>query len=113
MFRNPFSPKGRIRRSEYCVSIIIYGIAALFVNVHAETMGLFQVLYFPIAWLLIALTAKRCHDKNKSGFYQIIPFYGFYLLFSEGSKGKNDYGPDPVFNFFNNEFKGNVNLGQK
>ena len=36
------------------------------------------------------------HDVNKSGWYGLIPIYSIVLLFTEGTKGKNDYGDSPL-----------------
>lgn len=51
--------------------------------------------YIPMMWIRLAQSAKRCHDINRSGWYQIIPFYTLVLLFDAGTRGKNEYGPDP------------------
>jgi len=34
---------------------------------------------------------------NRSGVYQLIPFYTIYLLFAEGDKFRNQYGPSPKY----------------
>ena len=46
---------------------------------------------------------KRLHDQDKSGFLSIlylVPFLFWYILFinflCDGSKGPNNYGPDPT-----------------
>ncbi len=47
---------------------------------------------------------KRLHGVGESGWYVLLPFYNtFFLLFSEGVLGKNEYGEDPKkrVNFFN------------
>jgi uncharacterized membrane protein YhaH (DUF805 family) len=46
-------------------------------------------------WLSIAQNCKRIHDVGLSGWYQLIPFYGIYLLFARGDGGSNRYGLDP------------------
>jgi uncharacterized membrane protein YhaH (DUF805 family) len=53
------------------------------------------IAYIPMLWFLWAQGAKRCHDRGNSGFYQIIPFYGFWMLFADSEKGVNEYGPNP------------------
>ncbi len=49
----------------------------------------------PAFWFFIAQSAKRCHDRDNSGWYQIIPFYVFWMMFAEGNHGTNSYGEDP------------------
>lgn len=98
MFKNPFSFEGRIRRSEYGISFIIYWIAILILpsimesGQGAEIIGL---AYIPLLWFMLAQSAKRCHDRGNSGWYQIIPFYRLWLLFGDSDNGVNEYGPDP------------------
>ncbi len=38
---------------------------------------------------------KRMHDVNKSGWYGLIPFYSWILVFTPGTKGPNIFGEDP------------------
>lgn len=99
MFQAPFSFSGRIRRSEYLISSIIfvfaYGIIITIIdNSHggADILGL---LIIPLLWFSFAQRAKRCHDLGNSGWWQLVPFYGFLLLFQKGDLGANQYGPDP------------------
>lgn len=101
MFKNPFSFKGRIRRTEYGLSMIIYAIPVTFLNVmiEADASGgaaiVALLFYIPLLWFAWAQGAKRCHDRNNSGWFQIIPFYGLWMLFAEGDLGDNDFGTDP------------------
>ncbi|MDR0798218.1 MAG: DUF805 domain-containing protein, partial [Dysgonamonadaceae bacterium] len=46
-------------------------------------------------WFLWAQGAKRCHDRDRTGWYQMIPFYFLWLIFADGEYGENDYGPNP------------------
>ena len=98
MFSNVFSFEGRIRRLEYGISNIIYAVIAFIINQIAENnyeMNWIYITYIPLMWFLIAQNAKRCHDRGNSGWYQLIPFYGLWLLFAEGEKGNNRFGRDP------------------
>lgn len=102
MFKRPFSFHGRIRRLEYGLSVIIYVtwnvIAQVLMDVTNSSVGasLFVLLSFiPLVWFLWAQNCKRCHDRGNSGWYQLIPFYGFVLLFGGGEKGSNNYGGNP------------------
>ncbi len=104
MFENPFSFEGRIRRLEYGLSSLLtafaIGIISTICVAAAEStdggsMVLFIFLCIPIYWFSFAQNAKRCHDLGNSGWWQLIPFYGFLLLFQEGQTGANRYGEDP------------------
>ena len=110
MFQNPFSFSGRIRRSEYGISCILGTIVS-----YLSTLIAYYIIYenrivdggsiffmilaceFPVNWFMLAQGAKRCHDRNHSGWYQLIPFYGFWMLFADGDYGRNDYGESPKF----------------
>lgn len=105
MFRNPFSFSGRIRRTEYGLSMIICFVINLFmqgiVGIAAESdaasalLILYLIMLIPYFWFIWAQGAKRCHDRGNSGWYQIIPFYSLWMLFAEGETGTNEYGNSP------------------
>lgn len=96
MFKNPFSFDGRIRRMEYGISMIIYvflyviQMAIIGAGSGGSLIGF--VLIIPMVWFLWAQGAKRCHDIDRSGWWQLIPFYVFVLLFQDGEPGENEYG---------------------
>jgi len=100
MFKSPFTFDGRIRRAEFGISMIIYFVTymtALFVMESLGTAGAIIgiILIVAIIWFMIAQSAKRCHDVGRSGWWQLIPFYGFVLLFQGGDPGRNEYGQNP------------------
>ncbi|WP_303317424.1 DUF805 domain-containing protein [Flavivirga abyssicola] len=101
MFKNIFSFKGRIRRTEFGISYIIYSIFAAIVNGIAETLEgnigiiIILIVLIPMLWFLWAQAAKRCHDRGNSGWYQIIPFYVLWMLFADSDYGPNKYGDNP------------------
>ena len=104
LFQHPFSFKGRIRRLEYGISYIIYTvysvIASLIASLTIEALeeGFVIILYallIPAIWFMWAQGAKRCHDRGNSGWWQLIPFYGLWMLFAEGDKCSNEYGNNP------------------
>ncbi len=98
MFNKPFSFEGRIRRTEYGLSLICYVIAAAIINLVLESSLNFIVLifaYIPMLWFLWAQGAKRCHDLGNSGWWQIIPLYGLWLIFQSGHAGQNEFGDNP------------------
>ncbi len=97
MFKHPFSFEGRIGRAEYAITYGAYIALYITVNViRLEGAGAFLgILFIPAIWIVFAQGAKRCHDLGKSGWWQIIPFYFFVMLFQAGDFGANEYGfPD-------------------
>lgn len=100
MFKHPFSFEGRIRRTEYGVTFIIYVILYVIMLALIQAGGsigamLGLLLLVPMVWFVWAQGAKRCHDVGKSGWWQLIPFYCFVLLFQDGVMGSNAYGQNP------------------
>ena len=101
MFKHPFSFNGRIRRTEFGLSYLILNIIAFIIELALDSdynnglKFLLMLLIFVIIWLILSQSAKRCHDLGNSGWYQIIPFYGLWLLFSDSDRGPNEYGLNP------------------
>jgi uncharacterized membrane protein YhaH (DUF805 family) len=104
MFKAPFSFNGRIRRTEYGISLIIYLAAymalALITNLtdpgtDDAKILVFLLFFIPVIWFVWAQGAKRCHDMGNSGWYQIIPLFFLFMLFKEGEAGNNNYGFNP------------------
>jgi uncharacterized membrane protein YhaH (DUF805 family) len=58
----------------------------------------------PVFWISLAITAKRWHDRGKSGawvFLSFVPFLGALWTLIEcgclrGTEGENEYGQDPT-----------------
>lgn len=97
---------GRARRKEYWM-FFLFSIIIIFVlgfiegkigiNFEFESdEGLFADIYW-LATLIpaIAVSVRRMHDVNKSGWYILIPIYNLILACTDGTKGDNKYGPDP------------------
>ena len=99
MFQKPFSFKGRIRRTEYCLSlIIIYPllfIIMIFTISNNGEMYALDLAAIPLLWMFWAQGAKRCHDLGKNGWWQLMPIYNKNLLHKEGQRFPNKYGDDP------------------
>ena len=96
MFKNVFSLDGRIRRTEYGLSILISMV------VNLVTLGFGLIITLPFIFLQ---GAKRCHDLGNSGWWQLIPFYSILLLFQEGETGSNQYGENPKDDIISNQNK--------
>jgi uncharacterized membrane protein YhaH (DUF805 family) len=97
MFSSPFSFDGRIRRTEYGISLIIFVIVRAFVDsglAEAEVLTIF-ITYIPMLWFIWAQSAKRCHDIGNNGWWQLVPLYVLWMLFRNGQPGLNKYGVNP------------------
>ncbi|MEN2753266.1 leucine-rich repeat protein [Capnocytophaga sputigena] len=108
MFKKPFSFDGRIRRTEFGLSFIIFYIIFNFLDEVFNFNRSFSLIFLiPIFIFYFAQSAKRSHDIGESGWLSLIPLYNpFLLLFKEGNVGENVYGEDPKKRlnntFFNN-----------
>jgi len=103
MFANIWGSEGRIRRTEYGLSLIIFYAIILFLsyfiwtlkleyntNVVVNTLSQVGAYFF-----ILYQGAKRCHDRGNSGWFQIIPGYVLWMLFAPGEPGINKYGSNP------------------
>ena len=109
---------GRSQRMEYwmftlfytLVIMVLVGFAILFGSPAGEehTLAENYFLVVTLLWVLgtivpyIAVTVRRLHDQDKSGWFYLISFVpyvgGFVMLIFmclEGTVGPNRYGPDP------------------
>jgi uncharacterized membrane protein YhaH (DUF805 family) len=116
MFQNPFSFEGRIRRTEFGISLIIYAVAYGFlaaIAMSGDLGGAAFIFFIPMLWFLWAQAAKRCHDVGNSGWWQLIPFYVFWLLFEDGQPNSNQYGDNPkgIQTFGSQTFHDSQNTG--
>ena len=102
-----FSFKGRIPRSTYWLryQLPYVGIYILVIIVDAAIgIGILSVIFSLLAlYPSIAVEVKRCHDRNRSGWFLLvafIPLVNLWLLiklaFLRGTVGANQYGPDPL-----------------
>ena len=108
-FQNIFEYNGRASRSAYWwfalaeligwVGVLI--LAVIFAAVHAPIISILLYLAAGIASFLVslALTIRRLHDQDKSGFWYFIAFVPFIggiwllvLTIMEGTPGPNRFG---------------------
>jgi len=108
-FTNYTNFSGRSSRSEYWwpqLFIFVVGFLIGFVvGLVSESLAGIVALVFQLAILIpaIALSVRRLHDHDKSGWWLLIALIpilgGLYLLFlfvQRGTAGANQFGPDPL-----------------
>ena len=115
-----FGIKGRIGRKQYWLSALAWMVPVFVFVFIAKLIGdrdvsmpqwlqvvlgcLTTVVFVAYVWSGICLNAKRWHDRNKSGWWQligIVPIIGeLWALaqtgFLRGTAGPNRFGPDPL-----------------
>jgi uncharacterized membrane protein YhaH (DUF805 family) len=108
MFKDPFSFEGRIRRTEYGLSLLIVAIGRVIITFFivfgmADSSGrmpdsanaFITLLSIPLIAFSLLQGSKRAHDVGISGWWQIVPLVPLYLIFKEGDFGSNRFGEDP------------------
>jgi uncharacterized membrane protein YhaH (DUF805 family) len=92
---------GRARRAEFWWFALFSGIISFVADfIGGFVMGLGRIpgniaaLFFLLPGIAVAI--RRMHDVGKSGWYCLIPIYGWIVLpVTEGNRGPNQYGHDP------------------
>ncbi len=97
---------GRASRSEYwffqlawfILYIPIVIAKAVLAECDAEGVGLLLELIFRFATLvpISAVAVRRCHDTGRSGWFMLIPIYGWVLFFLPSKNENNPYGSSPL-----------------
>ena len=104
MFSAPFSFKGRIRRLEYFLSLLIFWFSLyLLSRIIGVSFRLYDDWYslflIPSFWFIASQGAKRFHDCWMSGWLQLIPYINIiliiFIIFKDGKIGDNKYGSNP------------------
>ena len=107
-----FSFKGRIGRGTWwLLQLLIVVIIVILEEVDPELfdpdslkVSHYLVTLVVLAWIHLAVAAKRWHDRNKSAvwiLFTLIPIIGqiwtlVELGFLSGTRGHNRFGPDPA-----------------
>lgn len=106
-----FLPRGRMDKGKYCLTSLgsLFAFAAIWYLVNSITEGKGQLaesissivaflMLIGWGWFELALTAKRFHDLNLSGWLApliLVPVAWVILCILSGTKGSNKYGPAP------------------
>lgn len=108
---------GRSRRKEYWMFylflLIVYAVLAVVMSMGAPTMdpatgqisggGTMATVggaLLGLFWLgtivpALAVSIRRMHDQDRSGWWILCPIANIIFLFIDGTPGTNRFGPDP------------------
>lgn len=103
-----FDYSGRASRSDYWyfqLFNLLFGIvlSSFIISVVDQLILIMPVYYILLVLANISLTARRLHDVDKSGWFQLIsfiplvgPIWLLVLMVTKGTEGKNRFGEDPL-----------------
>jgi len=90
--------EGRASRREYWMYVLfnsLVGAVLGFCEGLLRLNSMILLIYmFAVLTPSTAVSIRRMHDVNKSGWYLLVPIYGTILTFIAGDKGSNRFGPD-------------------
>jgi uncharacterized membrane protein YhaH (DUF805 family) len=117
-YKRYFDFSGRSRRKEYWMfflfCVIVYTICNILIMTGMPSIdpatgqmtggggalskiGFALYTVFGLGTIIpsIAVAVRRVHDSDKSGWFVLVPIYNLILMFIEGTRGPNRFGPDP------------------
>jgi len=108
---------GRSQRKEYWMFylfvMIVYVVLSIILRMGAPTMdpvtgelsgggalatigmGLLGVFWLGTIIPALAVSIRRMHDQDRSGWWILVPIANIIFLFIDGTPGPNRFGPDP------------------
>lgn len=106
LFTNYANFKGRARRKDFWMAMLVNFIIAIILNILVNVASFFSIIQmiYGLAILIpfLALWARRLHDTGKSGWFLLlglIPLVGEIILIvfacMDSQPGDNQYGPSP------------------
>ena len=106
MFRRLFTWRGRIRRTEFCISYILFNLYYFVMQIYISMQGWYDIGWGSFIFMLFASSImifqqiKRSHDMGHSGWFVLIPVFNpIWLMFAEGDDDVNEYGTNPKIDF--------------
>ncbi|MDK1010824.1 MAG: DUF805 domain-containing protein [Actinomycetota bacterium] len=105
-----FKLDGRINRGKFWLGAAVIWGTVLVLGILASALNstviwiLLAVVSIGTIWVSLAISVKRWHDRDKSGWWMLIafvPIIGGLWAFIEtgllqGTEGDNQYGPNPL-----------------
>lgn len=96
--------KGRSRRKEYWLFVFINTLLISMLLAccsHFEKQLAVDLSFISYSYLLLigmpilAVSVRRLHDINRSGWWLLLPFISFFFLFYNSDKDYNRFGGNP------------------
>ncbi|MDO6705535.1 DUF805 domain-containing protein [Photobacterium sp. 1_MG-2023] len=97
---------GRARREEYWLFWLANFVIQVILMTIDASVGTGQALFMLYSLFIflpsLAVTVRRLHDSNRSGWWVLIAFIpvvgliaGIYFMVVDSTPGDNDFGPNP------------------
>lgn len=89
---------GRARRKEFWMFVLFNCIVSFVIGfIGGLTKMPFLANIYSLAVFVptIAVGARRLHDINRSGWWQLLPIVNIVFFCFDGTPGENRFGPDP------------------
>jgi uncharacterized membrane protein YhaH (DUF805 family) len=86
---------GRASRSEYWFFVLFTALVGFISGIIAGVVGSDVLGYViqAVFWIPgLAVSIRRMHDVDKSGWFVLVPIYGFILSVTPGTVGSNRFG---------------------
>jgi uncharacterized membrane protein YhaH (DUF805 family) len=99
VFKNYAVFNGRARRKEYWIFVLtnaVVSFALMILDSVLDGSGILTAI-FGLSILVpnLAVSVRRMHDTNHSGWFILVPIYNLILAAWEGQRGDNRFGADP------------------
>ena len=88
---------GRARRSEFWYFCLFNAVISVVLSIVANVteISIISTIYSLAVFIPgIAVSVRRMHDVNKSGWYILIPIYNLVLACTNGTIGENSFGAE-------------------
>jgi len=73
-----------------------YGVGSAFARLGVLTGAVALIIILIVSLHGLSVSVRRMHDAGKSGWWVLVPFASFFLLFKKGDEEWNIYGEPPV-----------------
>jgi uncharacterized membrane protein YhaH (DUF805 family) len=91
---------GRARRKEYWMFTLFNVIIGIGISLAETLLGgsgmIVNIYYLAVMLPSFAVGVRRMHDTDHRGWWLLLPIVNLFFAVTEGTRGDNRFGPDPV-----------------